>query len=112
MPSSPEAELLPLSAAQQSVWFAQQLIPQTPIYIAQYMELEGPFELDLFNQALLLGADESEVLHFRLIERDGIPYQSIEFAPLAPLELIDFSAEADPAGAARAWIDTDLTTPV
>ncbi|WP_460365671.1 condensation domain-containing protein, partial [Actinocorallia lasiicapitis] len=109
----PSSELLPLSAAQQSVWFAQQFSPQTPLHIAQYLEIAGPFDTELFRRVSEAGGAEAEILNFRLVEKDGIPYQRIEREHQAhSLEIVDFSTEPDPVKAARAWIDEDLTTPI
>ncbi|WP_344834678.1 amino acid adenylation domain-containing protein, partial [Actinocorallia longicatena] len=104
--------MLPLSAAQQSVWFAQQFSPQTPLYVAQYLEIKGPFDTELFNRVAEAGGSEAEVLNFRLVELEGVPHQRIGYGEIPPHETIDFSAEPDPVKAARAWIDDDLTSPI
>ncbi|GAB2867015.1 hypothetical protein GCM10022221_79600 [Actinocorallia aurea] len=104
------SEFLPLSAAQQSVWYAQQLSPETPICIAQYIEIEGDFDPELFDKTVRIGSHEGEALWFRLVEKDGIPHQALDAAPAA-MPLLDFSAEADPRAAAAAWIDREVHSP-
>ncbi|MEN0136801.1 MAG: hypothetical protein AAGC80_16740, partial [Rhodococcus sp. (in: high G+C Gram-positive bacteria)] len=41
----------PLTAAQRSIWFAQQLTPEVPYVIAHYVELNGPVELGALRDA-------------------------------------------------------------
>ncbi|WP_344247916.1 amino acid adenylation domain-containing protein, partial [Actinocorallia libanotica] len=106
------SELLPLSAAQQSVWYAQQLNPEIPICVAQYIEIEGPFDPAVFEETVRIGAHEGEALWFRLVEKDGIPHQTIDHAPPTALPLIDFSAEDDPRAAATAWIEAEVHGPI
>ncbi|MFC6935653.1 hypothetical protein ACFQHO_38770 [Actinomadura yumaensis] len=52
------SEYVPLSAAQRSVWYAQQLAPRTPIHIAQYIEIEGPVDHALFDRVARIAAHE------------------------------------------------------
>ncbi|MCD0448728.1 amino acid adenylation domain-containing protein [Actinocorallia sp. API 0066] len=105
------SEFLPLSAAQQSVWYAQQLSPETPICIAQYIEIAGDFDPELFGETVRIGAHEGEALWFRLVEKDGIPHQTLDAAPTA-LPLLDFSGESDPRAAAAAWIEREAHSPI
>src|SRR3984893_3428172 len=104
-------EYVPLSAAQQSLWYAQQLSPEIPIHIAQYIEIEGPLDASIFDEVARIAAHEVESVHIRLAERDSIPYQIFEDVPESSIPLVDFTNEEDPLAAARAWMDTDLHTP-
>ncbi|MEO3784916.1 amino acid adenylation domain-containing protein [Actinocorallia sp. B10E7] len=106
------SELLPLSAAQQSVWYFQHLNPEIPFCVAQYIEIEGRFDPELFEKTVRIGAHEGEALWFRLVEKDGIPYQTIDHAPPAAMPLIDFSGEDDPRAAAAAWIEAEVHSPI
>jgi hypothetical protein len=40
----------PLSAVQRSMWFAQQLSPTVPEFIAHYIELHGDLDLELLRR--------------------------------------------------------------
>ncbi|WP_020722882.1 non-ribosomal peptide synthetase [Actinomadura atramentaria] len=106
------SEYVPLSAAQQSVWYAQQLTPEVPICIAQYIEIEGPLDPRLFDEIGRLAAAEFPSLQMRLTERDGVPFQVIPDDPETPILLTDFSAEPDPEAAARAWMRADMARPM
>ncbi|SEG04073.1 non-ribosomal peptide synthase domain TIGR01720/amino acid adenylation domain-containing protein, partial [Thermomonospora echinospora] len=105
-------EFLPLSAAQRSVWYAQQLVPQVPICIAQYLDIEGALDPALFDELARIAADEIPGLHIRLAERDGIPYQLVPERVEATIPTVDFSAEPDPMAAAREWMRADMAAPM
>ncbi|MFC5181382.1 non-ribosomal peptide synthetase [Actinomadura harenae] len=105
-------EFVPLSAAQRSVWYAQQLYPEVPICIAQYIEIEGPLRPELFDRIATIANHEVPSLQIRLVERDGVPYQGLGAVPDAHIPLLDFSGEADPRAAADAWVRADMATPM
>src|SRR5205807_2289945 len=53
MPASPEGDL-PLSCAQERLWFLHQLDPHTPVYnVPLALRLEGPLHLAALRQALV-----------------------------------------------------------
>ena len=63
----------------------------------------GPFDTELFKQVAEVGGTEAEILNFRLVEKDGVPYQRIEREHAQhETEVVDFSTEPDPVKAARA----------
>ncbi|WP_067488571.1 non-ribosomal peptide synthetase [Actinomadura hibisca] len=105
-------EYVPLSAAQQSVWYAQQLAPETPIHIAQYIEIEGPLDHALFDRVGRIAAHEAEAMHVRLVERDGMVHQELAPDAAKPIPLVDLSAADDPRAAARAWMDARMREPL
>ncbi|MFC0040243.1 non-ribosomal peptide synthetase [Actinomadura rayongensis] len=105
-------EHVPLSAAQQSVWYAQQLNPEVPICIAQYIEIEGPLDAALFDAIGRMAAREFPSLQLRLVERDGVPYQVLPDDPQTPILLTDFSSAPDPEAAAREWMRADMARPM
>ncbi|MCO5994849.1 non-ribosomal peptide synthetase [Actinoallomurus rhizosphaericola] len=103
----------PLSAAQRGVWYAQLLNPDVPVQVAQYVEIDGPVDPQVFAAAVRACAHEVEAVHVRLVETagDGPPGQVLDVAPVE-VPLVDLSAEADPMTAARAWMRADAATPV
>ncbi|MQY09520.1 non-ribosomal peptide synthetase [Actinomadura macrotermitis] len=105
------SEYVPLSAAQQSVWYAQQLAPETPVHIALYIEIEGPLDAELFDRTARLCSHELDAMHVRIVEHDGMAQQVIEKAP-ASIPLVDLSGEPDPEAAARAWMDARMREPL
>ncbi|MFC5753957.1 amino acid adenylation domain-containing protein, partial [Actinomadura rugatobispora] len=108
----PAIEYVPLSAAQRSVWYAQQLAPRTPIHIAQYIDIEGPVDPAVFDRVARIAAHEAEALHLRFTERGGVPCQIIDPAAAATVPLVDLSGAADPEAAARDWTRERMAEPL
>ncbi|NYD51276.1 amino acid adenylation domain-containing protein/non-ribosomal peptide synthase protein (TIGR01720 family) [Actinomadura luteofluorescens] len=105
-------EYVPLSAAQRSVWYAQQLAPRTPIHIAQYIEIEGPLDHELFDRVARIGAHEVLALNARLVEEDGTVHQILDPDASVSIPLVDLSGEPDPDAAARAWTRERMAEPL
>src|ERR1022692_582100 len=69
----------PLSAAQLTIWFAQQNDPSGSAHnIGEYIEIHGSLDPDLFKQALLQVVTETEALRVQIIERADGPWQAIQ----------------------------------
>ncbi|MFB4309160.1 amino acid adenylation domain-containing protein [Actinomadura sp. GTD37] len=105
-------EFVPLSAAQRSVWYAQQLAPETPIHIAQYIEIEGPVDHALFDRVARIAAHESPAMNARLAGGDGVPRQILDPDASVSIPLVDLSGEPDPDAAARAWMRERMSAPL
>ncbi|WP_344733095.1 amino acid adenylation domain-containing protein, partial [Spinactinospora alkalitolerans] len=110
------ADRLALTGAQAGVWYAQQVDPDSPIYnVGQYVDLPGPIDTGAFTSALRRVVAETEALRSRIVEAAdsvwqeiGEPCESGAFAPL----LLDLRGEADPFGAAMAWMRAEMARPV
>ncbi|MFF1650733.1 amino acid adenylation domain-containing protein, partial [Streptomyces sp. NPDC058240] len=107
--------LLPLTAAQSGVWYAQQLNPQNTIFnVGEFLEIGGPVDAALFEAALRRVVTEAETLRQRFVEADGgpaariVPAGSLDWS----LHVVDVSGEPDPWAAARAWMAEDFATPL
>lgn len=61
----------PLSPAQYGIWLAQQLAPDVPYVIAQYVEFHGHLDLDLVRAVATRAGREFETVFLRLIEVDA-----------------------------------------
>ncbi len=104
-----EDRTLPLTGAQAGVWFAQQVQPDSPIFrAAEYLEIHGPVDPELFERALRRVVDEADALHIRFLDTDDGPRQVVGSAPDWRLELLDISGEADPRRVAEEWMRRDL----
>ncbi|CAI6309500.1 nonribosomal peptide synthetase DhbF [Bacillus subtilis] len=102
-----------LTGAQTGIWFAQQLDPDNPIYnTAEYIEINGPINIALFEEALRHVIKEAESLHVRFGENMDGPWQMINPSPDVQLHVIDVSSEPDPEKTALNWMKADLTKPV
>lgn len=105
---------LPLTAAQTGMWFSQELDPHNPLYqAAEVVELQGPVDERLLEQALRLAVDDTETLRVRFeTDREQGVWQVVEPAPEWKLPSVDLSGEADPTAAAYAWMWQDMKRPV
>lgn len=103
-PSGSSGRLVPLTAAQQAIWLAQQLTPDVPYVIAQYVDLTGPIEVEKLCEAHTRAMDElgAEVV---LADVDGQPYQRERTRSAGQVLVLDFRAERDPAEFARSGCD-------
>ncbi|WP_084495016.1 non-ribosomal peptide synthetase [Nocardia shimofusensis] len=107
-----DAQHFPLSPAQLGVWYAQLLDPQTPINIAQYVDLRGDLDIELLQEvtpqaALVYGSG-----FVRLREIDGVPHQCVDPDLSSDLTVLDFRTHADPVAAASEWMRADAAAPV
>src|SRR5919206_917428 len=86
-------EPLPLSFAQQRLWFLDQLAPASPAYnIALPVRLSGPLSAPALAQALREVVRRHEALRTTFAECDGRPAQLIEQEAALTLPITDLSA--------------------
>ncbi|QSE94899.1 amino acid adenylation domain-containing protein [Rhodococcus pseudokoreensis] len=102
----------PLSAAQHGLWFAQQLAPDVPICIAQYVDIRGSLDVELFREVALVAGHEYESVFLRLIDVDGEPHQVIDPPADAAMGVVDFRGASDPMAAAETWMHDNYTARV
>ncbi|MEU7876479.1 amino acid adenylation domain-containing protein, partial [Dactylosporangium sp. NPDC049140] len=104
---------LPLSFAQQRLWFLAQLDPGSAEYnLPMPIGFDGELSRPALTAALGALITRHETLRTRFAaDADGEPYQVIE--PPAPFELpfVDLSTEDDGEAAARAWLARDAVAP-
>ncbi|MDS1115206.1 amino acid adenylation domain-containing protein [Gordonia westfalica] len=107
--------LVPLSAAQRSMWFAQQLVPQTPFSIAQYIEVLGDLDTELLTDVGRQVAREFGTAMVRLVPADDpteAPLQYLDEELRDELMHLDFRDHDDPESAARSWMDEEFRRPL
>ncbi len=103
--------LVPLSAAQRSMWFAQQLVPQTPFSIAQYIEVLGDLDTELLTDVGRQVAREFGTAMVRLVPADDpteAPLQYLDEELRDEMMHLDFRDHDDPEAAARVWMDEEF----
>nr|WGD05656.1 NRPS [Streptomyces sp. R818] len=100
--------VLPLTAAQSGMWFAQALDPLSPAQnTAEYLEIDGELDPEVFAAALRHVVSEAEALRVRVEETPDGPRQRIRATVDLPLTVRrDLSADE-----AVAWMREDLARP-
>ncbi|EHI41628.1 hypothetical protein OPAG_07402, partial [Rhodococcus opacus PD630] len=101
-----------LTAAQRGIWFAQHLMGDVPITIAQYVDIEGELDVDALRRAGQAAAREIGSGMLRIVEVDGEPLQTVDFTLDDGVEHHDFRAEPHPHAAALHWMRADYTAPL
>jgi amino acid adenylation domain-containing protein len=93
---------LPLSPAQERLWFLDRFDPGQPNNIAFARRLRGGVAVDLLAQAFSLVTERHAALRATFVERDGVPAQLIAEAAPFSLEQTDLSGEPASLRAERA----------
>ena len=104
----------PLSEGQKGLWLAHHLTPDRAFYtVAQYTDLDGPFDPVRFEAAARQVIAETEALRLRFFETPDGAVQRVEAGPAAgwTLALHDLRGEANPEQAAHRLMRTVLAQP-
>jgi amino acid adenylation domain-containing protein len=104
---------LPLSFAQQRLWFLDQLEPGSVEYnMSTRLHLPGELDQRALRAALDAIIARHEVLRTRLVaDQDGIPHQIIDPPASLPLPVVDVSGCEDPRSAVGDAVTEDALTP-
>ncbi|WP_217131980.1 non-ribosomal peptide synthetase [Streptomyces sp. AC558_RSS880] len=109
-----EDERRPLSGAQEGLWYAGRLAPDSAAYnTAEAVEIHGPLDTALFETALRRTVGEADTFALRFVDTGDGP--RCHLAPDAddwPLHRVDVSGAEDPEAAAWAHVRADLAAPV
>ncbi|WP_353107691.1 amino acid adenylation domain-containing protein [Gordonia sp. (in: high G+C Gram-positive bacteria)] len=111
----PDVGLLPLSAAQRGMWFAEKLSDGYSVNTAQYFELRhepGGLDIDLFMACCVHVGKTMETPYARLVEIDGIPMQRVDLEFDQHMQLVDFRDSDDPRGLAMEWMLAEYRRPL
>ena len=111
----PRTDTLPLSFAQQRLWFIEKISPRAGAYtIAAIAILDGPLNESALESALRDIVSRHEALRTHFVEIDGIPYQRIDATSTFSLERtrerIDNDAELQAVAQAFALAPFNLET--
>ncbi|MGG7570076.1 amino acid adenylation domain-containing protein [Streptomyces sirii] len=112
-PAGAPGTVLPLTAAQSGMWYAQALDPLSPAQnTAECLEIDGPLDADLFAQALRRVTAEADALRVvRIEDTPEGPRQYVLDTVEPPLTVRDLRAADDAEGTAEAWLRADLAEP-
>src|SRR3979409_2536373 len=106
------AQLLPLTAAQTGMWFAQKFSSPDSIFnLAESIEIHGAIDPVLFEAALRQAGTEAETVRGRFIEQSDGPRQMISPTLDTTFPFIDVSFEPDPRAAAESWMMAERHRP-
>jgi amino acid adenylation domain-containing protein/non-ribosomal peptide synthase protein (TIGR01720 family) len=84
---------LPLSYAQQRLWFLDQLEPESPFYnVPEIYRISGSLDVGILERALQEVVRRHETLRSSFHARDGKPYVTIAPELPVPIPVIDLSA--------------------
>ncbi|MBU3063590.1 amino acid adenylation domain-containing protein [Nocardia sp. NEAU-G5] len=101
-----------LSAAQQGIWFAQQLAGDMPISIAQFAELIGPVDTEMAANAGRQAGREFGTGYVRLIEAENRLIQVVDTTLYEGYIVLDLRHEKNPEAAAYAWMRAEYSAPL
>ncbi|MFJ2264726.1 amino acid adenylation domain-containing protein [Streptomyces sp. NPDC087844] len=106
-------EPLPLSFAQQRLWFLNQLEPDSLEYnVPLLVRFSGDLDVEALAAALSGVLARHEVLRTRLVaDMDGVVHQVIDPPTPLPLSATDVSGYTDPVTAAREQVEAEVMTP-
>ncbi|SHJ39429.1 enterobactin synthetase component F [Roseomonas rosea] len=100
---------LPLTEAQEGLWYAQRLDPGNPVFnTGQYIEFRGPLDVQAFRAAVDGMVAEADSLALRIQEAPGGATQRLDPALRPWLEVVDLSAATAPLAEAREAMARDM----
>ncbi|ORM28767.1 non-ribosomal peptide synthetase [Williamsia sp. 1135] len=103
----------PLSAAQVALWYAQQALGDTPIAIAQYIDISGPLDTEAVRAATESAGRALGSTISRIAVRQARPILVLEAdVGQAPFEEIDLRTTGDPVATAHAAMDEWCRAPL
>ncbi|HEY0765885.1 MAG TPA: amino acid adenylation domain-containing protein [Pyrinomonadaceae bacterium] len=111
---APRNAELPLSFAQQRLWFMNQLEPDTTAYnLSAALWLNGPLDVDAFQRTLNEIARRHEVLRTNFVTSAGRPRQVVSSDVTTPLTIVDLSSlsEADHEAETQRLVVADAQRP-
>jgi amino acid adenylation domain-containing protein len=101
IPPRPQATRIPLSHAQERLWFLDQLLPEPALYnIYQATRITGPLDVRALERALDELVCRHEVFRSAILSQEDGPIQMIAHPaalPLAKADLASLPADARPA---------------
>ncbi|MFH8756046.1 amino acid adenylation domain-containing protein [Streptomyces atroolivaceus] len=104
--------VLPLTAAQSDMWFAQSLDPLSPAQnTAECLEIDGPLDPELFAAALRRVTAEADALRVTVEDSPDGPRQRVLPSVGLPLTTHDLRDAPDAARRAEEWMRADLAEP-
>lgn len=106
------SEILPLTVAQRGIWIGSKISRVGTIFnIAEALEIHGSIEPDCFIGAIRQVIAEAQTTRANVFEDAEGPHQIIHETYRGATPFMDFSKDAAPEAAAKAWMMADITAP-
>jgi amino acid adenylation domain-containing protein len=87
---------LPLSWAQERLWFLDQFMPDSPMYkVSMNMRLQGPLQIHLLEQSLTMLLQRHEILRTTFPTNNSVPIQAIAPSLAISIPVIDLQGVVD-----------------
>ncbi|MEO1077829.1 MAG: condensation domain-containing protein, partial [Bacteroidota bacterium] len=103
---------VPVSFAQQRLWFLHQIEPESPAYnIPVALQLTGPLSVDALRGALRHVVGRHEALRTRFVAPEGVPQQVITPAAEAQAALVVPVVDVSGAAEARQLAEAEASRP-
>ncbi|GKS74493.1 hypothetical protein AVME950_06375 [Acidovorax sp. SUPP950] len=114
VPCTRAGDDIPLSYAQEQLWFLQCLVPGMTAYnLPRVLKIDGPLDADALERAFQAVLARHAILRTAFIERDGVPWQTVRPQVPFQLECIDAADRAaEPADAVVAELVSGLASHV
>ncbi|PVY26687.1 amino acid adenylation domain-containing protein [Williamsia muralis] len=101
----------PLTRAQLALWLVQETQPGIAVNVAQYMDLRGPLDHELFMSTGVELGHWQQMLFTRYEHTADGPVMLIDHSLRDRPHYFDLRAEADPIAKALQWMEDDYTRP-
>ncbi|MDI5968930.1 amino acid adenylation domain-containing protein [Streptomyces sp. SL13] len=102
---------LPLTKAQEGVWYGQQLDPESPKFnIGECIEIRGPLDAETLLDVARQVGRECDSLNAEFFTEGDQVRQRISCRPAVEPVLVDLSGAADPREAAERFMAGDMAT--
>ncbi|WP_188074640.1 non-ribosomal peptide synthetase [Pusillimonas sp. ANT_WB101] len=106
-------QAVPLTEAQEGLWYAQRLDPQNPIFNTGHCtEIRDTLDLPLFVKAINHTLREANALSLRFIDQEAGPLQYFEEASIPVVDIVDLASAPNAIEQAKAAMQRDLRLPV
>ncbi len=111
IPRRGQTGLIPVSFAQQRLWFLDQLAPNTALYnLPAAFSIKGPLNLEALEKALKLIVSRHEVLRSQYVSVDGTPMQSVSDRTDVEFNVTDFR-QAGSKDAPQEFLEKEVRRP-
>ena len=101
-----------LTAAQRSIWAAQQIRPEVPFNMAGFLAIDHDVDVERLKVACEAAATRFGTPCARLSLADGEPVFIVDRSLPQTVRCIDLRAECDPVAAARSWMNNNYRQPI